>query len=54
MDPDLEVVHYVGDFGYDMISTLEVDHVSASSSKFCEYDITEHFTPGAFEVLILS
>lgn len=53
LDPDMDVVTYVGDFGFDKVSELELLTLAPKrcSRIHAEFEIIEPFMPGAFEAV---
>ena len=56
LDPDMDVVTYVGDFGFDKVSELELLTLapkfhSPRCTDYAEFEIIEPFMPGAFEAV---
>lgn len=52
LDPDMDVVTYVGDFGFDKVSELELLTLAPKRcTDYAEFEIIEPFMPGAFEAV---
>ena len=54
VDPELEVVSYVGDWGYDSLDSVELIYLGVAVSEYYRYDAVEPSTTGAFEALLLT
>lgn len=51
LDPDMDVVTYVGGFGFDKVSELELLTLAPMRRARAEFEIIEPFMPGAFEAV---
>lgn len=52
LDPDMDVVTYVGDFGFDKVSELELLHLAPKRcTDYADFETIEPFMPGAFEAV---
>lgn len=52
LDPDMDVVTYVGGFGFDSVSGLELLYLAPKQcTDYADFDIIEPFMPGAFEAV---